>query len=399
MVNIGSTGSLGSEWSVQKGRQNALSGLYGQQLSYIETIKAQGADLDAELDDIGIELQFDANGSIDENLDLFNEIDSVANIDNKDDMMYQSNDGKFYTEVNFETGTYQISSEKQFAASMGIVYDNEDSKPYDYIKLRNIGVQFTDLVFAGSGDGVKDKISLTLSQVEDVKWGRQTTFNIEEAYDSDVNIIKDSLPQYIINQIENELSACEKGTDDYNKKFLEIATKLLDQEGYKSGKEVAAPGATQVSQSSKSFDVIRDSNGRVRIVLNSDKDVDVKGVGVVKGSGMISLGATTDGSNESVIQIGNNLDSSMNVSISNDVRNLDGYGKNVNANFNTASESYNVNWTVNNGSIDSSSIDSTMFLNAGGSNNKFNLNGNTYVIDENKANNTYNWKGNTINNK
>jgi len=399
MVSVGATGQLGGEWSVQKSRQDLLSKIYGQEVTYAETIGAQGIKFDDELDRIGVELQVSTQEDFDFSLDLLNDKESVWNNNNRNEGLFQSNHGNLYTQLDFMTGTYTVMSEKQLASSMGIEYENEDSKPFDYIKLDHNGLKFTDLVFAGAGDGQNDRLSFDLSQLKGVKWGN-ASFNIEDIDGTNVQIIKDTIPQYMLEEIESALSGYVKGSQEYNTKFLELAVELMDQEGYTKGQEIASPANTTVDNSSKAFNVVRDASGRVRIMINSNDGFEVKGAGVVKGSGMISLGATTDGTNESVVQIGNsNKDASMNIDINNKARNIDAYGENVNANFNAdLSNTFNVNWGASNGSINASDSPATMFLNGGGANNTFNLSGKTYVIDENKANNTYNWKGNTIKN-
>ena len=175
----------------------------------------------------------------------------------------------------------------------------------------------------------------------------------------------------------------------------------MDQEGYTKGNELSAPEDTKLTQSSKTFNVARDENGRVRIMLNTEDNVNVTGAGKIKGSAMLSLGTTTDGKDESVVQIGNaDKNAELNVAVSNKARNIQAFGYNVKADFNSSLASYyNINWAVNKGKVDAADTTATMFIDAEGSDNEFNLDSDTYIIDKNKSKNVYNWKGSTIKNK
>ena len=398
MVNVGSTGSLGAEWAVKDARRNKLASMYGQDVSFVEAVDAFGIDLNEQVDAIVADINFAQQ----DDLDLqFDKLEYDEYVFSKDNLTIQSKDGKVYTNLDFKGGTYDVASEKQFAASVGIEYKNDKDKPYDYIKFGNNTIQFTDLVFAGAGDGKNDRISLDLSKVQDIKWNN-VFMNIQEVNvnENDVNSIIDTVPEYILEQIKAELADYKEGTPEYNEKFLEVAGKLMDQEDYMNKKEISAPGDTKLAQSSKAFDVKRDENGRVRIVLNTEEDaeVEVKGAGVISGSAMISLGITNKDSNESVVQIGNKAaDKDLNFKASDRVVNFETFGQNVKADFNSqVAEMYNINWQADNGSFDSSETNATILMERGGKNNIFNYSdyNPTYeMIDANSKNNTAKGKG------
>ena len=396
MVNIGSTGSLGSEWALKDNRRAGLSSLYGQEIAFTEAVAAFGIDVDKELDTIATELQFSSN-DLDSEFDLLDFNDRAYS---KNACVFQSQDGKAYTNLDLKEGTYSIDSEQQFASSLGIDYEKNSDKPFDYIKLENNEIKVTDLVFAGMGDGNADKLHVDLSRLNNLKWDK-VSFNVQETDSNDVGCIKESVPDYILRQIESRLGNLEEGTEEYNKRFLEVAAKIMDQEGYTKGNELSAPEDTKLTQSSKTFNVARDENGRVRIMLNTEDNVNVTGAGKIKGSAMLSLGTTTDGKDESVVQIGNaDKNAELNVAVSNKARNIQAFGYNVKADFNSSLASYyNINWAVNKGRVDAADTTATMFIDAEGSDNEFNLDSDTYIIDKNKSKNVYNWKGSTIKNK
>ena len=402
MIEVGSSGSLSYEWEVQNARRNALSRIYGQQVNYSAAISAMGADFKDELKDLEIELkcaESDNYLDFDENLELLNSSRALYNTKNLDDSLYQSNNGEFYTNLDLEKGTYEIMSERQYAGTLGITYEDENDKPYDFIEFGHNTSKFTDLVFAGAGDGRTNKISVDINKLADVRWG-YSSFNIQDVDADNVASIKSAVPDYMLEKIEDAVSAYEKGTPEYNAKFLEVAAELMDQEGYTQGKQVD-PDSTDKEQNTSPFNVSRDSNGQVKITVNSDKNVELRGIGVMNGSGVFSLGATTDGSNESVIQAGNkNEKSSLNLAVNHEVDNLDAYGQKVNAYFNDKVGSlYNVNWRVNNGKIDSTKGNNVMFLDVKGDDNTFDLGGSTYIIDESNNNNVFSRGGNTVKNK
>lgn len=395
MVNVGSTGSLGSEWALKDARRAGLSNLYGQDISFVESVNAFGIDVNAEIDAIATELQFTENDDMDSQFDL---LDFGNRVFNQNDCIFQSSDAKVYTDFDLKNGTYAVNSEQQFAASMGVEYKNEEDKPYDFITLSNNAIEFTDLVFAGAADGKNDKLSVNLTRLQDLKWNN-VSFNVQDIDDTDVKCIEDTVPQYVVDQIKAGLTNYKEGTKEYNEKFLEIAAALMDQEGYTNGKVLPEAGKTNVEQSSKVFDVVRDENGRVRIMLNTEDEVKVKGAGTVKGSGMFSLGVTSDDAKESVIQVGNtDKNASLNITLSDKVNNLEAFGHNVNADVKSSLAGYyNINWNVNKGSLDASDSKSTLYIDAAGKGNVFDLNeANAYIVDENKSKNTYNWKGNSI---
>jgi len=400
MVNVSSTGmsgSLGTEWAIKDERRNKMAALLGEDVSFLGSAVLAGIDADKQVDAIVSEI------SLSEDMDLqFEKLEYNGYVESGDDVTIQNKNGKLYTNLDFENGTYNVATEKQFAASVGIEYKNEDDKPFDFIKFNNNTVQFTDLVFAGAGDGKNDKISLNIAKVNDIKWDN-VYMNIQEVNvsENDVQSIIDTVPDFVLEQIKAELTNYKEGTPEYNEKFLEVAGKLMDQEDYMNKKEIADPSKTNLTQGSKSFNVVRDENGRARIILNTEEAVNVGGVGVVNGSAMISLGITNKDSNESVVQIGNkDADKELNYTATSRAVNFNIFGQNVNADFNSpVADIYNIGWQVENGSFDSSNTNAGLIYlqESGSKNNIFNLSDDNRTYTDGKGeNNTRNWKGFTV---
>lgn len=112
------------------------------------------------------------------------------------------------------------------------------------------------------------------------------------------------------------------------------------------------------------FSVTRAANGQIVVSLQNLENYNVKDVGTMSGNVSISSGHTTGASNESVLQIGQTSDAgSLKFEAASTNNNLDFYGQNIDADFNTRNANpYNVSWEVHNGTFDSTKSSSSVIF-------------------------------------
>ena len=124
------------------------------------------------------------------------------------------------------------------------------------------------------------------------------------------------------------------------------------------------------------FKISRGENGQVKFQFNNANS-EIAGLGKVQGSGTFSVGNTGQVSNETVAQIGQTQDeSSLLVVVDDDIDNIQFYGDNLEAKFNSNTEKeYNVQWDATNSTLDSSKGAGSMLITTGenSSNNTFKL--------------------------
>lgn len=113
-----------------------------------------------------------------------------------------------------------------------------------------------------------------------------------------------------------------------------------------------------------SFSVTRAANGQTIVSLQSLENYSIRGAGVLSGNVRISSGQTTGGSDESVLQIGQTSDAGcLKFEAADTKNNLEFYGQNINAEFNTKSSSYyNVKMNAHNSTLDSTKSNSSIVL-------------------------------------
>lgn len=306
MVSIGQTGSLGSEWELQNSRRNRLERVYGQQIDLYSNLTMQGVNSDAVLDKIEMVIEgFDSHS---EPASLLSWDDSVYNVQNPDDRVFIDSEQKYFTNVDLDAGKYVVMDEQAFTEELGM--DWSDGKPYDVFDKTLNNIDFYDFVFSGTSDGKQDNYVVNLRDFDNAKWG-VGNYTIREvnkdllSYDNlgtdtesalardTLDIITRTMPQWTNNRIQNMLSNMEIGSRDYNQKFIDVATQLMDQEGYLQGNEIEDPGQKYLDeQNSTSYKpLIKPSNGSTTV---STKDSDgitwSSDAGVVGGSAQAIVG-------------------------------------------------------------------------------------------------------------
>lgn len=429
-IRSGETGVLGQEWQIQNGRRNALAKLYGTSgtLDLESSMSLTGVDKYSSLD--SIEYSIVGNRTYEGTL-----LDWQASAwsDGKvDDRLFQGSNYDLYTNVDLEKGTYKVMDERAMTEDLGM--DWSGGKPYDVLEIKNNNVNFYDFVFCGEKDGDQENLAFQLNELTNAHWGinnyviREVDTDLlksavngagnnaqsQLAY-STFQIMKDSLLGWATDEIKEALSELKPDSDEYYEKFIELAIKTMDNEGYTQGNTIDSPtpddqANTQLKKhasNKEGFNVIRGENGQVRVTLNNVKDFDITGAGVVNGSGTFSVGETSDA--KTVVQIGQTRQGKdLDFNVNSDLDNLEFYGKNVNARFDSAyRKSYNVQWNASNSKLDSKKGDGSLYINTSedASDNTFRLGdagqkiegGYDNVVVDNGKNNVYRGDSNTTN--
>lgn len=429
-IRSGETGVLGQEWQIQNGRRNALAKLYGTSstLDLESSMSLTGVDKYSSLD--SIEYSIVGNRTYEGTL-----LDWQASAwsDGKvDDRLFQGSNYDLYTNVDLEKGTYKVMDERAMTEDLGM--DWSGGKPYDVLEIKNNNVNFYDFVFCGEKDGDQENLAFQLNELTNAHWGinnyviREVDTDLlksavngagnnaqsQLAY-STFQIMKDSLPGWATDEIKEALSELKPDSDEYYEKFIELAIKTMDNEGYTQGNTIDSPtpddqANTQLKKhasNKEGFNVIRGENGQVRVTLNNVKDFDITGAGVVNGSGTFSVGETSDA--KTVVQIGQTRQGKdLDFNVNSNLDNLEFYGKNVNARFDSAyRKSYNVQWNASNSKLDSKKGDGSLYINTSedASDNTFRLGdagqkiegGYDNVVVDNGKNNVYRGDSNTTN--
>lgn len=389
MTSIGSgeSGVLGTEWQVQNRRRNALANLYGGsdgKLDLYSSMTLTGIDRDSSLDTIECSIV----GKREYEGTLLDWQSSAWSAGKTDDRLFQSSNYDLYTNVDLEKGTYKIMDEQTLTEDLGM--DWSGGKPYDVLEIKNNNVNFYDFVFCGEKDGAQNSLAFQLNELTTARWG-VNSYEIREV-DTDLlksavngpgktnesklayntfQIMKDALPNWATEEIKEQLAGLVEDSDEYYEKFIELAIKTMDNEGYTQGNTIDSPtpddqANTQLKQhasNKEGFNVIRGENGQVRVTLNNVNGINVNGAGNVTGSGTFSIGETSDAN--TVIQVGQTREGKeLNFNVNNEPTNLEFYGENVNANFNTkSSKIYNVQWNASNSKLDSSKGQSSLYIN------------------------------------
>jgi hypothetical protein len=173
-IGSGSSGQLGSIWEVQNNRRNSIAALYGgsSNVSFSGYLSLTSSNKDMVLDEISTSIQIQSG---DYDGQLLDWTASAWTDSSADDVLFQSSGTDFYTNIDFDTGTYSVIDEQTFSESLGM--DWSGGKPYDMVNFCNNTVNFYDFVFSGTGDGTQDSVSLGLNELTNVKWGI-TTYNL-----------------------------------------------------------------------------------------------------------------------------------------------------------------------------------------------------------------------------
>ena len=265
-LKAGDSGSLGTEWEVQNSRRNQLARKFGfdgsdgsGKLDFDSALILMGVDDDVVLDKmnysiLGLEKTYGG--------DLLNWTDSAWSNDSYDDRLFQGSKQDLYTNIDFEKGTYSVMDERMMTEALGM--DWSGGKPYDVLQMKNNKIDFYDFVFSGtpdrgSSDGSQKNVVFALNELTSARWGinnytiREVNTNLatgtSEGQDYEtmlandtVSIIMSTIPQWMTKEIQEALKEYKPDSAEYTKKFLELAFKLMDQEGYLQGNEILSAG-------------------------------------------------------------------------------------------------------------------------------------------------------------
>lgn len=250
MVSVGQTGSLGNEWAVQNSRRNNIERMYGTQVDLYSSLIGTGVNEDKVLD--RIELEIEGIDTTDSGR-LLSWDKSLWSTKSADDRVFINDKQTLFTNTDFRKGTYKIMDERTYTENLGM--DWSGGKPYDVYEVRNNTINFYDFVFAGTADGNQENAVFNLNELTQARWGinkysiREVDLNkmhAEEDYSDTesrlahdtLRVILNSIPQWMNENIQNQLSEYEPGSLEYNNKFIELAIELMDQEGYLKGNEI-----------------------------------------------------------------------------------------------------------------------------------------------------------------
>ena len=260
-LSSGDSGTLGTEWSVQNARRNNLSRLYGTvpdnengKIDFQSSLVMMGVDDEVVLDKLefnvlGFDKRYDG--------DLLDWNSSAWSSGSIDDRLFQASGHDLFTNIDLENGTFKVMDERTFTEELGFDWD-EGGKPYDVLEITSNRINFYDFIFAGFGDGKQDQFVADLEEFSlNPRWGinnyvwREVNPDLAYAPESGdyesylahdtLRLIQESIPTWMTAKIANELADYEVGSDEYNKKFIELAFELMDQEGYLKGNEIEDP--------------------------------------------------------------------------------------------------------------------------------------------------------------
>lgn len=248
-VFTGKTGDLGSEYDVQWGRFQARNRVLGT-TDFKSNLFLNGVDGDVVLQRIENHIEGNESAGNGDDADLLSWNRYLESNDKKNDVLFQSEDNKLYTNVNFNIDNYEVMNEQSFTEKLGMSWEN--GKPYDVFEINQNKINFYDFVFGGIGDGKQADATFNLSDCDNARWGLQnytirevdTSFwnkkadptNMESLMSQDsLRVIKQAMPQWMTDEIKAQLSNYKEGTLEYSSKFYALAIKLMDQEKIYNG--------------------------------------------------------------------------------------------------------------------------------------------------------------------
>ncbi|MCR5260981.1 MAG: hypothetical protein K6C94_04010 [Candidatus Gastranaerophilales bacterium] len=376
-LSAGSSGSLGAEWQIQNARRNQFGSYFGMagtsgagNMDFQAYLTFAGVDQSAVLEQmefsiLGLDNQADGK--------LLDWTKSAWNEGSSDDRLFQSVNHGYYTNIDFDNGTYQILDEQSLSESLGM--DWSGGKPYDVLDIVSNQVNFYDFVFSGTDDG-QDTVSINLNDVTDARWGINK-YNITEvntkytdlpemgnvesvkAHNS-LNVMLSSAENWLTDEMKSELSAYRKGSSAYQQKLREFAYRLQDNEGYRQGKEVLSPSEKEETPlnfaDGQKVSIARGIDGQAVIGLKDVEGQRVNNVGDITGDVRISVGRTDGYDNDTVVHVGHkDANSNLKAEMNSSITNFEFYGQNIEADFNEkVAKTYNVQMKTNNSVLDSS---------------------------------------------
>lgn len=243
--NTGATGNLGTEYDVQWSRYQARHRALGL-TDFKSNLFLSGVDGDVVLQKIEDHIEGDDSKGNGKDHDLLNWDKYLESNDKKNDILYQSEDNKTYTNVDFNNNKYEKMDEKGFTEKIGMNWEN--TKPYDAFEISQNKINFYEFKFSGVGGQDKSQANVVynLNDFDNARWGLQnfverevdTSYwnkavdntNAESVLSNDsLRVIIQAIPQWMTDEIKTQL-APYKGTTEYNAKFYAAAIKLMDQE-------------------------------------------------------------------------------------------------------------------------------------------------------------------------
>lgn len=255
---VGKTGTLGDEYDVQSKRIKIMNNALGASGDFKSTLALNSVDTAAVLQKIENHVEGNDTSGDGTTGNLLNWNSYLASDDKPNDVLFESSNDKMFTNVNFDQGNYDIMDEKGFTTKLGMDWSN--GKPYDVFKVNQNKIDFYDFTFGGTGDGDQANEVFDLSKFDNARWGLQnyTIREVDTSYWSttpatttgttsstadkqkalsldSLNLIKQAMPQWMTDQISNELSQYKEGSTEYLTKFYQEAVKLMDQEGVYNG--------------------------------------------------------------------------------------------------------------------------------------------------------------------
>ncbi len=291
MVSVGQTGQLGNEWAIQNARRNNIERLYGTQIDLYSNLIMTGVDEDVVLD--RMELEIEGLDETDKG-DLLNWDQSLWSAGSADDRVFENDKQNLFTHTDLRGGTYTVMDEQSFTEKLGM--DWSGGKPYDVFEIQNNNINFYDFVFAGTEDGNQENVVFNLNDLTEARWGinKYTIREVDtdklnagvtdgdyenELANDTLRIIKNSIPQWMNANIANKLSQYEEGSDDYNKKFIELAIEMMDQEGYTKGNEIESPAEDELNKPEFVHHTVkmRNTHDDITNTKIGDYDVTLKG--------------------------------------------------------------------------------------------------------------------------
>ncbi len=245
---VGRSGDLGPGFDVELERFKIRQKVFGF-TDFKSSLFMSGVDGNVVLQNIENNIEGGSNGDGIEG-NLLNWDRYLESNDKKNDILFQAEGDNIFTNVNFNANHYEVMDEKGFTEKIGMKWEN--GKPYDAFEITQNRISFYDFRFSGTDDGNQENTVFDLSVFENSRWGLQnyTIREVDTSYWSKASdpknkeyllskdtqrIIKESMPQWMTDEIKTQLSEYKEGSVDYWNKFYALAIKLMDQEGLYNG--------------------------------------------------------------------------------------------------------------------------------------------------------------------
>lgn len=261
-VQSGQSGyGLGTEYEVYYNRYSQINAFYSNlcssyapdsSFSFESALTSMGTDADVILQTVENKIEGDSNVGNGVTGDLLDWNDKLTSTDDKNNLLFKSENGKLFTNVDFTNNYYEVMDEDAFASKLGF----ED---YDVMQFENNAIKFYEFDFSGLGDGKQLNEVYDFTDENKTKWGSSMTLTSREvntdywsttaSNDPDaattqeaklsldsLQVMINAMPSWVTDDIKNQLSAYTEDTAAFNAEFFKIAIKLFDQTGKYTGK-------------------------------------------------------------------------------------------------------------------------------------------------------------------